>query len=286
VSVLDAYAPTLESCEPFLVVSDTIRERLHSLSPMGVSIPKRNIFNPYDLESAPFLTLLQRFDELAYGPRGMVMPRWVFYDCAEMVGGLFGFGRRARHLPEWVQASLAVEQGYSGFVPLSLLILIPMLEPGAFLCTTLCSINQVSPGAAPAGLRVLTLALGLQVFPVRTLYATSQWRSPTLAVHSRFGPLEVLTAYTPAHSLPATVTFRLPVSEGRLRRALGHCELQLRRPRLVDADDEMGLRRLQEEIEAGARYRIVGAPLRRGGFTRVPVERLQPPRRRSRGRVA
>jgi hypothetical protein len=279
VSVLDAYSPTLQNCEPFLVVSGTTRESVHSLSPMGVSIPRRNIFNPYDLESAPFLTLLQRFDELAYGPRGMVMPRWVFYDCAEMVGGLFGFGRRARHLPEWIRASLAVEEGYSGFVPLSLLILIPMLEPGGFLCTTLCSINQMSPGAAPAGLRVLTQALGLRVFPVQTLYGTSQWRSPTLAVHARFGPLDLLTAYTPAHSLPSTVTFRFPVSEGRLRRALGDAEPRARRPRFIDADDQEGLRRLQAEIEAGARYRIVGAPVRRGGFTRVPVERLAPGRR-------
>jgi len=210
----------------------------------------------------------------------MSMPRWVFYDCAEMVGGLIGFGRQAAALPDWARAALGVDRGYAGLVPVSLFVLVPMLVPGAFLGYTLCSANQVAPGVAPAGLRLLTAALGLRVFPVRTLYATTQWRSPTLAIHARFAPLELLTAYTPAHTLCATLTFRFEASDDRIAAALAG---ESRTPasaatasptlRLLDADDEAQMREVQAEIEAGARFSIVGPPVREGAATLVPLAR-------------
>ena len=71
----------------------------------------------------------------------------------------------------------------------------------------------MSPGIAPAGTLKVTLALGLQVFPIKTLYGTTQWRSPKLQVYADLGPLELVTAYTPAHSLPRTLSFRLPLHD-------------------------------------------------------------------------
>jgi hypothetical protein len=272
---LHGYARVLKTCVPYLVIPEAYRKTL-SLRPFGVAIPRRNVFSPHDLRSAPFLHLLQRLDDLTYGPRGMKMPRWALYDCAEMVGGLFGFGRPARSLPPWVREALSLEEGYAGLVPLSLMILIPMRQPGAYLCYALSSVNQVAPGAAPAGLRLLTEALALQVFPVRTLYATTQWRSATLGIHARFGPLELLTAYTPAHTLPATLTFRLEVTSARLRAALRGRGRAVR-AEAVDADDERALRRLQREIEAGRRAAVVGPPRVEGATTWVPVA---PPGRR------
>jgi hypothetical protein len=279
-SMLDAYGLALRTCEPYLVATDLSREGM-SLRPLGVQFSPRNVLDPHDLGTAPFLNLVQRLDELAYGPRGMSMPRWVFYDCAEMVGGLFGLGRQAATLPDWARAALGVDRGYSGLVPVSLFVLVPMLVPGAFLGYTLCSANQVAPGVAPAGLRLLTAAMGMRVFPVRTLYATTQWRSPTLAIHARFAPLDLLTAYTPAHTLPATLTFRFEASDDRIAAALAGGESRTPAeaaagapgPRLLDADDEEEMREIQAEIEAGARWSVVGPPVREGAATLVPLAR-------------
>jgi hypothetical protein len=269
---LTAYRRALATCGFFAVVPEHNRSRLVR-HPLGVALRGSRCFSPHDLSSAPFLTLLQRLDELCYGPRGMQMPRWVFYDCAEMVGGLFGFGRRSADLPPWVRATLAVPEGYDGFVPLSLLVLVPMLEPGALLCHALCSLNQVAPGAAPAGLRTLTQVVGLSALPARAVYATTQWRSPNLALHTALCPLDLVTAYTPAHSIPATLTFRADLTTARLRRALRGAPRAPRTERWLDVDDERALAALQAEIEAGERWCIAGAPVLRGSEVRVPLSR-------------
>ena len=40
----------------------------------------------------------------------------------------------------------------------------------------------------------------------------TQWFSPAIRLHSHYGFFEVLTAYTPAHSYPRTITYRLNVN--------------------------------------------------------------------------
>ena len=39
----------------------------------------------------------------------------------------------------------------------------------------------------------------------------TQWLSPALSLHSHYGELEILTAYTPVHDYPETLTYRLKV---------------------------------------------------------------------------
>lgn len=270
--MLDRYAKIFESCEPYLVRTRRYQGQM-SLSPMGVPIAPDNIFDPHDLSSAQFLTLVQRMDDLVHHPVGMKMARWVFYDCAEMPGVIFGFGQKANKLPGWLREALGVGDDYEGLVPLSNLIMIPMLPPGAFLSYSLCSINQVCPGGAPAGLSLMTLLLGLKVVPLRELYSTTQWRSPTLPILTQFGPLELLTAYTPAHSLPATLTFRFGVDAERLSQAVLGAPALAQGTILLDADDTSAMRRLQAEIEAGARYSVVGRPISSGALTLVPLAR-------------
>ena len=271
--MLSRYAKILETCEPYLVTTGRYKGKM-SLEPLGVRIPAANIFDPHDLSSAEFLSLVQRMDDMVHHPVGMKMARWVFYDCAEMPGAIFGFGSPARGLPAWLREAVGAGDDYEGLVPLSNLIVIPMLPPGAFLNYSLCSINQVCPGGAPAGLSLMTLLLGLKVLPVRELYATTQWRSPTLPIHTQFGPLELLTAYTPAHSLPATLTFRFGVDDNRVAQALLGAPALATDTILLDADDASAMRRLQAEIEGGARYQVVGRPIVSGALTLVPLARV------------
>jgi hypothetical protein len=238
--MLSAYEKTLARSQPYLVIAELFRRHV-STSPLGVAIPEGNIFDPHDTASASFLHLVQRLDDLVFVPIGMEMPRWVLYDCAQMPGGIFGFAQPARDVPSWLRATMQLPDGYEGLVPLSLFIVIPMLRRGAFLNYSLCSINQGCPGMAPPGLRLLTKALGLKVFAVRELYATAQWCSPTLGVHTRFGALELLTAYTPAHSLPATLTFRFDVTDERIERALSDEPAPPERALWIDADDVAAL---------------------------------------------
>ncbi len=260
----------LETCEPYVVHSPHGGVGEIGSVP-GLELDPALCFDPLRAGSASFLHALQRLDEMTFGPVGMPMPRWVFYDCAESPGGIFGFARRADAVPEWVRRALRLEPSYTGPVPLSMYVAIPMLEPGCWHTYTLCSLNEVAPGAGPANMRLLTEALGLQLFGIETVYGATQWRSPKLSVHTRFGPLELMTSWTPAHSDPATLTFRCPITDERIERALGPAPEAPAAERWIDCDAVDELRQVQREIEAGARYRVIGAPVVEGSSTRVPV---------------
>ncbi len=285
--VLHHYSRILDTCEPYLIATRLIADHL-STTPLGIEIPRDNRFDPQALASAPFLSVLRRCDALTFGPYGMQMPQWVFYDCAVMPGAVFGLGARASRLEPWARAALGVEPDYHGLVPLSAFITIPMLEgaherregepPSAWLLYTLHSMNSVSPGIGPEGLSTATLALGLRVFPIRTLYGVSQWRNPRLGVYADLGPLELVTAYTPAHSLPRTLCFRARIEPLTLDALLIGPRMHPRSPPpnvLLDVDDVAELRRVQTEIEQGVRYELVGAPETRGAFVLAPLHRRE-----------
>lgn len=283
--MLHHYARILETCEPFLIATRLIAEHL-STTPLGVEIPPGNRFDPQRVEHADFLGVLRRCDALTFGPHGMHMPQWVFYDCAVMPGAVFGLGTRASRLEPWARDALGVPKGYDGLVPLSAFIAIPMLEgalrrrdgepPPSWLLYTLHSMNQVSPGIGPEGLLTLTLALGLRVFPIKTLYGVSQWRNPRLGVYADLGPLQLMTAYTPAHSLPRTLCFRAAIEPIGLESLLLGPRMHPLAPPpdvILDVDDVDALVRLQGELEAGVRYDLVGPPEARGAFVLAPLKR-------------
>ncbi len=271
------YRRILETCEAYFVSSPLGAVPHPGEAPLGIEVSTEHRYDPHRVRSGDFLHALQRLDELTFGPVGMTMPRWVFYDCAEVPGGIFGFGRPAAELPEWLLRALDVPASYRGLVPLSMYVAIPMLEEGAWHTYTLCTINEVAPGAAPANLGVLTEACGLSIFQVHTAYGATQWRSPKLDVHARFGPLELLTAWTPAHSDPATVTFRFPVERDRIDEALAR-EPHPRRgsdPHVewIDCDDSEALQALQTRIEAGERLELLSGAMSEGSFSYAPVRR-------------
>ncbi len=292
------YAPIIDTCEPFVIAHRGFSPSLPR-EVLGVPIDEANVIDPQRREHAAFLGLLRHLDELCFGPNGMPMPSWVFYDCAVMPGGFFGFGIRADRLEPWCRDALRVPADYDGLVPVSQLIAIPMLAgfatapgqvggaggpasapkpdaPHTWLMYSMESINQVSPGFAPAGLLKLTLALGLRLFPIRTLYGTTQWRSHKLSTYVDLGPVELVTAYTPAHSLPRTLSFRIDVEQL-------HLETLLVAPRVhpsaappnawLNPDDVDALTALQRDLEGGERVLLVGRPQYYGAQVRIPLHR-------------
>jgi len=274
----DRYRRILDTCQPYLVTSAYGSAAESGDLPFGLEIAPALRFDPLQLRSGPFLHMLQRLDELTFGPVGMTMPRWVFYDCAEVPGGIFGFARPAGEVPEWVRRALDVADDYDGPVPTSMYVAIPMLEPGCWHTYTLCSLNQVAPGSAPAGVNLLTEGVALSIFHIETAYGVTQWRSPKLGVHARFGPLELVTAWTPAHSDPNTLTFRFAVTAERIDRALMSDDPPLadhaEHVRWIDCDERDELRALQAQLEAGRRFLIADGPTITGSFTRVPIREV------------
>ncbi len=275
----DRYRRTLDTCQPYLVTSAYGSAAESGGLPFGLEIAPALRFDPLKVRSGPFLHMLQRLDELTFGPVGMTMPRWVFYDCAEVPGGIFGFARPASDVPEWVRRALHVADDYDGPVPTSMYVAIPMLQPGCWHTYTLCSLNQVAPGSAPAGISLLTEGVALSLFDIKTAYGATQWRSPKLDVHARFGPLELVTAWTPAHSDPNTLTFRFPVTAERIDHALMSDDTPLTEHgddiRWIDCDEQGELRQLQAEIESGRRFLIVDGPTITGAYTRVPIREVE-----------
>ncbi len=269
------FSPVVEACQPWVLATDLVVDRLNT-SPFGFPIPEELRLNPQHRRNATFVKLVQRLDELTFGPVGMPMPSWVFYDCAVMPAAVFGLASPVETLEPWVRAVLGVEDDYEGHVPLSLFIAIPTLTEGTWFVYTLCDINEIAPGAAPGGLSQLSLVLGLKVLGVETLQGATQWRSRQLPHLCNMGALEVMTAWTPAHSYVRTVTYRTAVDDESLQAVLTTPRSNPALPlptHMLDVDDVEMLQRVQRDVEEGVFWQIVGRPILRGAHTMVPMRR-------------
>lgn len=285
--VRNRFRRIFDTCQPYVVTSAYGSAAESGRLPFGLTIAPELHFDPLVVASGPFLHTLQRLDQLTFGPVGMPMPRWVFYDCAEVPGGIFGFARPARDIPSWLRDALEVPHDYDGPVPLSMYVAIPMLEPGSWHTYTMCSLNEVAPGAGPANLGLFTEAVGLQAFGIRLAYGTTQWRSYKLGDHAQLGPLDLVTAWTPAHSDPTTLTFTMPVDYKRIETALMADPVRLdldasqtdsqntsNEIQWIDCDDHKQLIALQDKIESGRRFQVIGCPVITGSYTRVPIREV------------
>ena len=126
------------------------------------------------------------------------------------------------------------------------------------------------------GLASVTKALALKTFRAAEQIGATQWDSEALFIHTRFGPLDLVTAWTPAHSEPPTLTYRFDVTDDNMRAAMGDPTVKLPAPDPagvfeVSADDHAAMQELQQKIEQGGAYVIAGPPRRHEGVWRVPV---------------
>jgi hypothetical protein len=267
----------LARLEPYLVAPPWHRA-FFDPAPFGLAVPDGNVIDPTRTGSSVFLDRLMTLDRLTFGPEGMPMPRWIFYEGSEMTGGIFGFACRAESLSRDLAARLDLAPGDAGLFPLSMYIAIPARPPGTWFGHNLASLNRVLPELALRGLASMTKAVALVAYRCRRQVGATQWDSAALHIHTRFGPLELLSAWTPAHADPATLTYAVDLTETRLRHALGDPEAALDVPPPdfhVTAGDEPAMRRLQARVEAGERFVVAGPPRRDpdGGPVSVPVAR-------------
>ncbi|MCG8418122.1 MAG: hypothetical protein MJE77_09300 [Proteobacteria bacterium] len=266
----------LRDMTPYLVALPN-HWKLLDRSPFGLTISQENTIDPTLTSSERFLLLLQTLDRLTFGPEGMPMPRWVFYDCAEIPGAVFGFAQRAENLPKSVREAIGLEAGETGLVPFSTYIAIPIRPPHVWFGHNLSSLNPTFPAMNLKGLASITKALGLKVFRCVTQIGATQWDSDALHIHTRFGPLQLVTAWTPAHSEAATLTYRLDVTDDKLRHAYGDMDAPIHYPDAdfeIAADDWEAMRDLQARIEAGEQFAVVGSPRRHEKGRRIPVARI------------
>ena len=263
-----------QTLEPFLVVAPWHRE-CFDLRPFGVAVPDENIIDPTRMGAAEFLRRLLVLDRLTFGPEGMPMPQWLFYDAAEVPGAIFGFGRSAESLPPPLARRLELSQGSAGLMPLSMYIAVPARPPSVWLGHNLASLNRVLPELGLHGLASITKAMALKAFRCRCQIGAVQWDSSGLFVHTRFGALQLVTAWTPAHSEPATLTYQIDVDDEVLRWGLGDPAAAPRFPAAdfeVSPGDHGAMQSLQARIEQGGRFLICGPPRRADDASvRVPV---------------
>jgi len=267
----DSFERALESCRPWVAARSAVFEQLEP-SPMGIELLPGDVYDPWRLDSGPFLALAHTLHNLVCGPFGAPMARWIGYDCGLVPGAWFGLGVPAGELPAAIRAGLGVPDDYDGLSPCSVGVAVPFPDRRSWEVISLGSINQVAPGAGPAGLSRLTLALGSALLRDDELWSVLRWRSPLIGVFSGLGPLEVVTAWTVAHDHPTTVTFKVaPSAAGRERLLRGAGVDPDTVTTWLDADDTDAMQDLQADVEAGVGVRILGGGEDRGLQLRLPL---------------
>lgn len=214
--------------------------------------------NPLSLSEVSFAEQIYWIEGKAFGPSGMEMPRWVFYDCAIVPGFVAGFAYRTSKLPQAVQKVLR-QKNDCEWTPLSLFIIIPTMHRGEWVAHNLCTVNSLLPEKSDQfyGLGFLSKAFGLWYANVEQCTGFTQWGNSALKLHSHYGYLEIMGAYAPVHSHAKTITYRANIStscwEKFFDRTPDMAFLENYEPTqfLIDPQDESSMMSLQRRIEGG-----------------------------------
>ncbi len=221
--------------------------------------------NPLDTTELEFAEGIYHIEERAFGPANMAMPRWVFYDCAILPGFVAGFAMRTEKLPEAIRKVMRVDSK-SEWTPLSLFIIIPSMAKGQWVAHNLCAVNSLlAPADRFYGLGFLSKAFGLWYANIESCLGITQWGSPALKLHTHYGHMEVVTAYTPLHSHAKTITYRVDVNtecwEEFFSREADYGFLEKYKPSglMINPGDEKSMIDLHHRIQNGEGPYFVGA---------------------------
>ncbi|PWU18283.1 MAG: hypothetical protein C5B49_07455 [Bdellovibrio sp.] len=167
--------------------------------------------DPLDLDQLEFAEQIYHLENNAFGPAGLAIPRWVFYDCAVMPGFVAGFAMKSAKMPSAIRQVLRWKADFD-WSPLSLFIIIPTMKKGEWVAHNLCAVNSlIGEDHRLYGLGFLSKAFGLWYANVESCCGITQWGGPALKLHTHFGHLQILTAYTPVHTHAQTMTYRSQV---------------------------------------------------------------------------
>ena len=211
---------------------------------------------PEKMAEGEFTDQILNVENKVFGEK-LAMARWVFYDCAIMPGITSGFAIHRDAASESVK-SIARPSDKSEWIPLSLFITIPTIRGGEWVAHNLSSINSTLPEADRFyGLGFLTKAFGLWYANIETCCGMTQWRSPALKLHSHYGDIEILTAWTPSHTYAQTLTYRLKVNISEWERFFTEHQAprfyEQYKPSeiVVDRSSDSSLQELQGRVERG-----------------------------------
>lgn len=265
---LDArYAHILETCEPYLVTWPGNHGAL-DLAPFGLRIEQERLYSPTHLRSREVIDGLHFLDAFSFGGQEMLMPRWVLYDCGEFPGIVFGFGRKAKDCPDGVRSAYRASDPEQDeqFLPLSMWVAIRCAEDGAWFGHNLSSANLVAGEQGLPGLATITKAFGVRLARCTKQYGATQWDSSSLNIHLSLGTMNLLSAFTPAHTHVHTFSYRIDVDPAALTAPL---RKGFERPttggdRHLDADSEDEILQLHHDIEAGGQWTLLRVQRREG----------------------
>ncbi|MCK5883528.1 MAG: hypothetical protein KAG61_07550 [Bacteriovoracaceae bacterium] len=269
------YQSILAVTEPYLLTYPGNLDHMN-LKPFGHEIPRENIISCIDSTRKDFFNALQMLDKLSFGPVGMPMEKWVFFDCGEMVGAIYGLAVRGDKLDAAILKQYSLPADYTDLVPVSMYIAIPMAKPGAWFGHNLCSANSfLAEHYNFSGLAVLTKALGVKTMNIHEAFGATQWESGSLNIHLQLANMEVHSSYTPAHSFEKTMTYRSHYTDEKLLTALsGTPRVAEEFDFLVDVSDPEFYKNMQKKIEAKEEdYTIVGRPVYQDGKTFLPLKK-------------
>jgi len=169
---------------------------------------------------------------------------------------------------------LQVPDDYTGLVPFSVYIAIPTYQERVWFGHNLASVTSLLPAADLRGLGALTKAVALKVYRAAEQVGATQWSSRALFVHTRLGPLELETAWTPAHGDNETLTYRVRIDDVALRYLARDSSVRVKAlepTEWIRSDDVEAMKALQERIEAGEKVAICGRPEIDESIYRVPL---------------
>lgn len=271
----ERYRTVLDTCDAF-IISNPANWSALDLSPFGVPVANEHRFDATRLSSRDVVDGLHHLDAITFGDQDMLMPRWVLFDCGEFPGIVFGFGRRSKDLPEAARKAYHVQDRDDAFVPLSMWVAVRCAEEGAWFGHNLSSANQILKGDdALPGLATLTKVVAVKLTRATKQYGATQWSSSSIGLHLRLGAMELLSAYTPAHTHPETFAYLIEVDDEQLVSSLRKDwkASAVAGDRTLAADDASGIRQLHAELEEGARWQLLRAE-RRDGPQRLHLKRL------------
>lgn len=189
---------------PFAFGASTNLRRLDP-APFGHALTMIDAEDPANL---PFHDLMLRLNQHAYG--GLGMPAWVQLDCALLPSAFVGWALPGHALPEELRASLAAPSDDT-LVPVAEALAVPKATPEHWVTWSLCSVMR----GHDLGFRAKLLALA--AFRCTRATGIVQLDNPALRIHTRFGPLRLLSTWVPYHTRPEmTALYRLELPVSRL----------------------------------------------------------------------
>jgi len=271
-NIAQKYKDIIEKAEPY-ILSYPGNFKHYNMNPWGIKVAEQNQLSCISQKNETFFELLHRLDGIAFGPMGMPMEKWVFFDCGEMPGGIVGFGVDTKNICQSGLKEFNVDRYYKGIIPISMYISIPMAN-GNWFGHNLSSANRVLTNKLP-GLGLFTKVLALKILNINTMLGATQWDSKALNIHLQIADMEIESAYTPAHTFKNSMTYKSVYNDDNLITSLsGKTRNANSYDFLYPADDENYSKEIQDRIENGERFQIVGRPIVENNKTFYPVNTL------------